>query len=599
MSKYTRLATTINARYVEPQGAADGFYLDGRMSNPARYRDIDVTLDRADDGFYLAIFASADQNRETGRAYLQRRRSLDRICELIKDESRGNIDAAINDMAENALHVAGRLTLGTDEARLPYYSGILVRDSEMAAVTMGNAQAYLYRDEALYPLTQDDFKLEPIDARGQKIDNFDIFGAGKAGTIRYSNISQLQVDDCVILCTREVMEVIGQRGLLELLDRAYDQQEAAEMVADAMESARPGKPYQFMMSFVEDIYALSRRERARRDTTVHKGLAAQVSSGAMTDETVRFDPKQMVSPYSAAAAGLVPHPAETAKAQPEAKAPAAPQAETSYRRPEETAAPKAEAEPETAPEEQPAAPPVVTSADASEVTEEKAKPSRREEAPAPVYAAAAPEEDYEEDEEDEEEEPRRKKGSGRVLLTILILILLSLGFVGVWYLLTHKNGGSQTQQTTPPTVAFTETTTAPAAPVKTTGAIPATTAKQTPSTPAAVTTTVKPDETTPAETTAAGTTSEGAVVTATGAEGGSYQVTYKVQPGDTLYGIVNSVYSSYDLASVDSDTMQKILERFVQANPDTISGSVENDNLTIYADTTLNIPDISDLVKAN
>ena len=222
MSKYTRLATSITARYLQQAGAEDGYYLDGRMNRAGKYKDLDITLDRSDEGFYLAVFASADTGDDAGRAAQQKKRSMDRICELIKDESRGNIDAAINDMAENALHVAGRLSLGDEGQRLPYYAGILVRDSEMAAVTMGDGLAYLYRDDTLYPLTHDDFKLEAVDASGQAVENFDIFGAGKAGTIRYSNISQLQIDDCVILLTREVMEVIGQKGMLELLDEVYD-----------------------------------------------------------------------------------------------------------------------------------------------------------------------------------------------------------------------------------------------------------------------------------------------------------------------------------------------------------------------------------------
>lgn len=310
MSRYTRLATTISSRYVRQEGAADGFYLDGRMSNAAKFTSKDITLDRTDEGFYLVIYAACDLLKDQGKVWQQKKRSLDRITAMIKDESSGSIDAVINDMAENALQVAGRLSLGDERQRHPYYAGILVKDSEMVAVTTGDAMVCLYRNDILYPMTETDFRMEPIDFQGRHVENYDVFSAGRAGTIRYSNISQLQIDDCILLCSREVMDVIGQEGMLKLLDEAYDQQEAAEMVADIMEQERPGRPFQFMMSFVEDVFTMGRRGRDRRDTGVHKAISQPISETAMTDETTRFDRSQMVSPYSAAAAGLVPTPEE-------------------------------------------------------------------------------------------------------------------------------------------------------------------------------------------------------------------------------------------------------------------------------------------------
>ncbi len=647
MAKYQRLATTIAAHYRAVQGATDAFYLDGRMSRAGQYTNRDITLDRTDEGFYFAIFASTELGADSERTYQQKKRSLDRIAELIKDESRGNIDQAINDMAENAVHMAGRLSISDPSVRHPYYAGILVREGEMAAVTMSTGLAYLYRNDALFPLTQDDFPMEAVDQAGKPVDNFDIYGAGKAGTIRYSNISQIQVDDCIILCTREVMETIGQQGMLDLLDASYDQQEAAEAVADLMARDAAGVPFQFMMSFVEEIILPTRRGRAKDQTGMHRAISdAPISETAMTDQTTRFDPKT-ISPYSAAAAGLVKpsepespglgeviHSGESAKAAIQESTDRTGDdsfAGRSQRRSGDvgaTTAAEAAAE-EAEAEEAVLAEAAVTGASVADVVADgtsrgddfsdtadwsdqrdaSAAWSRQredeaalaEEASAEYYdgtsglqdesaartaasstpsmtAAASLHRDLPDDGEWEEERPVHRpsrNNNGRILLTILVILLLALIFIGVAYLLNRDRQGSQT--TTPENTTTVEETTPP-----TETTLPAETTPPT-------------TEPTVAETTTP-STSFGEAVMLEGENGGTYPSVYHVQLGDSFYSIFDEVYADYDLSSLDFATVNELIGLFVEANPDTITGTVEDNDVMIYADSIINVPDPSSIL---
>lgn len=251
MSKITRISTTLTARYSPASGATDAFWIDGRISSPREARSADITLDREDKGFFLATFAtqsSGDIKRDIDAV----RPILEKKTLEIKHSGK-NIDNQITDLAECSVGVSGRMSIQHEGVRQPFFAGIMVKDSEIAAVTMGRGCAYLYRNDTLYPLTKDDAPFEAIDYNGKTVPNIDIYCAGVAGTVRYSNIAQLQVDDCIIVCNREVMDAIGQRELLRILYEAHDQCDAAGLVITAAASKLPGTPIQFMIGFVESI----------------------------------------------------------------------------------------------------------------------------------------------------------------------------------------------------------------------------------------------------------------------------------------------------------------------------------------------------------
>jgi nucleoid-associated protein YgaU len=256
----TRLATTVTARFYPSSGATDGFYLDGRISGRREHRAADITLDREERGFFYAAFAHLSSAGQDEAAMGIVRKSLDRIGNEVRQVGR-NIDTEINELAECAVSVAGRITLQHDGVRQPYFAGIIVKDSELAAVTMGNGCAYLYRNDILYPLTADDFPIEAIDHSGKQVTGLDVYCAGVAGTVRYSNIAQLQMDDCVLVCNKEVMDALGQREILRMLYEAEDQADAAGLIITAASAKLPGVPLQCLISFVESITTADRTAR--------------------------------------------------------------------------------------------------------------------------------------------------------------------------------------------------------------------------------------------------------------------------------------------------------------------------------------------------
>jgi LysM repeat protein len=252
----TRLAITVNARYYPTDGVSDGFYIDGRIPGVRETRAADLTVDREDRSFLLSVFGrpEADSADDTWVNPFQS------VGEQIKSGA-SDIDTEINNLAELAVEVTGRSTLKSEDQRQPFFSGLVVMDGEVAAVTIGDGCAYLYRNDVVYPLTRDDFALEAIDYNGNAIDSLDDYIAGSAGTIRYSNIAQLEMNDCVILCNLPIMEAIGQKEMLRLLYEAEDQSDAAGMIMTQASSKLPGEPLQIAIGFVESVVAEERTGR--------------------------------------------------------------------------------------------------------------------------------------------------------------------------------------------------------------------------------------------------------------------------------------------------------------------------------------------------
>ncbi|MDW7657552.1 MAG: LysM domain-containing protein, partial [Bacillota bacterium] len=152
--------------------------------------------------------------------------------------------------------------------------------------------------DVLYPLTTDDYPLEAIDFAGKPVTGLDVYCAGVAGTVRYSNIAQLQLDDCLIVCNREVMEALGQRDVLRMLYEAEDQADAAGMIMTSAAAKLPGTPMQFMIGFIENITSADRTGRigmTRGNADVAAGAvaagAAAAGSAAAFTATGRTKPQ--------------------------------------------------------------------------------------------------------------------------------------------------------------------------------------------------------------------------------------------------------------------------------------------------------------------
>ncbi len=245
----TRLAATVNARYYPVEGVADAYCLDGKLPGKRETRSANMTMDRESRGFLIAVYGYPMDGRSKTDVGT---RSL---IDLSNEMSGGNvtIDNAINDLAETALEVTGRLEVRQGASRDPYFAGIMVRDGEMAALTVGNGIALIFRHDVLYPLTSSVRDLKATDLYGDPVDGIDDFIAGDAGTISYSNIAQLEEGDRFILCNADLYQAIGQDGILRILSESDDQMDASGEMITYAAANMPGKPLQVIALSVEKL----------------------------------------------------------------------------------------------------------------------------------------------------------------------------------------------------------------------------------------------------------------------------------------------------------------------------------------------------------
>lgn len=299
-----RLVATINARYYPVEGVADAYCLNGRFPGKREIRAVNVTLDRESRGFLVSLFGYPSDGRSQSPAWQE---PLARLAEQVQSD-KGDIDNDINDLAETAMDVTGRIQLGAESAREPYFSGILVRDGEIAAVTVGESLAFVYRHEALYPLTNSPKSLEPTDLYGDPVEGFEDFIAGEAGTIRYSNIAQIEQGDRLILCNSEVFDVVGQSQMMRYLEDADDSMDAAGLILTAAASQMPGTPMQVVVTEVVSVkeeeptaarFSLGRFATQAMEPVVEPAQTGSDMDFARTQRYQKQDMVDMMKPLSA------------------------------------------------------------------------------------------------------------------------------------------------------------------------------------------------------------------------------------------------------------------------------------------------------------
>lgn len=252
MAKTTRLATTVTARYYPSTELTDAFYMDGRISGKRETRSADITTDKEDRGFFYAVFSHAAIPGADPNVMPPYEPALRKLYNELKS-GRKSLDDEIGELVNTAVSVTGRLKIQAENARSPFFAGVMVKDSEAFAITLGKGLAFLYRDDTLFPMTATDIKIDPINTQKQKVDHFYNYCATKTATALCSNIAQLKIDDCIILCNRELYDALGQQEILRILYDAEDQCEAAGNVITEAAAKVPNVPLQFMISFVENV----------------------------------------------------------------------------------------------------------------------------------------------------------------------------------------------------------------------------------------------------------------------------------------------------------------------------------------------------------
>ncbi|NLC89209.1 MAG: LysM peptidoglycan-binding domain-containing protein [Clostridiaceae bacterium] len=284
---FTRLALTVAARYYPTEGIVDSYCLDGRFPGRREQRSVDSTLDREDRGFLFSIFGYPYNRQEDDTSW---REPLERLTEKINDPS-SDIDSGLNDLADAAMDVTGRITIAEAGAREPYFSGFVLRDGEVAAVTLGAGAAMLYRRGVLYPLTDETMDFNAVDADGQAVGGINDFIAGEAGTLRYSNIAQIEQGDVLLICNQELYQALGQRDIMRILNSAEDQYDAAGLLLTSASAQVPGTPLQLMLGMVESVM-----EDSRKSSQLNLGrFNTQVVMGTPFDAPVPADPDEQAT----------------------------------------------------------------------------------------------------------------------------------------------------------------------------------------------------------------------------------------------------------------------------------------------------------------
>ena len=296
-SIYTRLALTVAARYYPTEGIIDSYCLDGRFPGRREQRSVDSTLDREDRGFLFSVFGYPYTMQEESPAW---REPLELLTEKINDPS-SDIDRSLNDLAEAAMDITGRITLAEEGVREPYFSGFVLRDGELAAVTLGDGVALLYRRGILYPLTDDTMDFNAIDANGQPVSGINDFVAGEAGTLRYSNIAQIEQGDQILICNQELYQALGQRDIMRILNSAEDQYDASGLLLTSASAQVPGTPLQLMLGLVESVTEDSQKSSqqlnlGRFNTQAVMGTPFDAPTPAESDDqaTQRYQRQDMV-----------------------------------------------------------------------------------------------------------------------------------------------------------------------------------------------------------------------------------------------------------------------------------------------------------------
>ena len=304
MAKGSRFATTrISASLIvdgrPDENVKDSFYLDGRLARKREEHGADISSTGEDRGFFYAVFATNDFDfNNQGSATVS---ALQQMTEAVK-QSTDKIDNEINDLADCAVEVGGRATISREGIRQSYFAGIILKEAEIAAVTRGNACAFLYRNSALYPLTNFDYDFVNADYHGNAVDHMMDFAAGVAGTIRYSNIAQVQAGDVILLCNKEVLEAAGQR---EVISNLYEQAEISDAAADIIDAARAGNdnaPMQVLLIRIDDVIPADKTSKLNiapfqsevpsQATTRYEPINVSQTAGekATVDEDAAFKP---------------------------------------------------------------------------------------------------------------------------------------------------------------------------------------------------------------------------------------------------------------------------------------------------------------------
>ncbi|MBQ4271264.1 MAG: hypothetical protein II718_05520 [Clostridiales bacterium] len=311
MATLTRLASTLTAKYFPSQNLTDAFYIDGRLFGKRETRQADITIDKEERGFFLSVFAHPSIPEYEPGMMPPYEPQLRGTCNEVKF-GRKEIDGMIEGFLSTAVGVTGKMKLSDEEDRSPYFSGVIVRDAEAFAVTIGSGLAFLYRDDTLFPLTDAGIPMEPIDSNGNRVGDFMYYCSSKTANALWSNFFTLVPDDCIILCNKEIYDALGQREMLRILQEAEDQCDAAGVIITQASARMPNVPMQFSISFVESVTSDEKKglfgfkRKNKEEDTSDMSIKSTLEGGVVGAASAAIADAGFTSGLNAAAAAPIP-----------------------------------------------------------------------------------------------------------------------------------------------------------------------------------------------------------------------------------------------------------------------------------------------------
>ena len=311
MATLTRLASTLTAKYFPSQNLTDAFYIDGRLFGKRETRQADITIDKEERGFFLSVFAHPSIPEYEPGMMPPYEPQLRGTCNEVKF-GRKEIDGMIEGFLSTAVGVTGKMKLSDEEDRSPYFSGVIVRDAEAFAVTIGSGLAFLYRDDTLFPLTDAGIPMEPIDSNGNRVGDFMYYCSSKTANALWSNFFTLVPDDCIILCNKEIYDALGQREMLRILQEAEDQCDAAGVIITQASARMPNVPMQFSISFVESVTSDEKKglfgfkRKNKEEDTSDMSIKSTLEGGVVGAASAAIADAGFTSGLNTAAAAPIP-----------------------------------------------------------------------------------------------------------------------------------------------------------------------------------------------------------------------------------------------------------------------------------------------------
>ncbi|NLZ69902.1 MAG: hypothetical protein GX907_01005 [Clostridiaceae bacterium] len=265
MSKTTRISAAIASQLSPTAGFVESYYMDGRVVN-LRNRFTELVIDREQSSSCYALYGTRIYQQNFARTIELANDLMRRLSILIGAAVNEKVDEYSPDLFQTAWELTSLdATAPTDSGEQPWFSGFIVLNGGISALTMGDGVALLYRDDILYPLTKSNFRIQPYDYHNNTVDNIDYYTFDGHRIAKHSQTFLLKPNDRVILGRGKVFSQIGQKDLLKIAHEAFDESEVINDYLGILDNRAPDLPVQIA---VANIMPMAVPQRSWRGITL-------------------------------------------------------------------------------------------------------------------------------------------------------------------------------------------------------------------------------------------------------------------------------------------------------------------------------------------